>query len=154
MSALIIEDDDFKVDRMTGFLQTEAPQLSVEIARSYKTGLRALVAKPRTLVLLDMTLPTFDVQRGSDGGRPLSLGGRELLRQMKRRGATWPVVVVTGFDTFGTGPSHLTLEQLDTELRREFDSFYLGSVYFSATSDTWRDQLRVLADGALTGPAS
>lgn len=145
MTALIIEDDDLKMDRLRGFLTTELPLIKIEVARSYKTGLRALMELNPALVLMDMTLPSFDIQPGTDGGRPLSLGGKELLRQMKRRGVGSPVIVVTGFDTFGSGANLVTLEQLDAELAREFGDFYLGSVYFNAASEDWRDPLRELA---------
>lgn len=144
MTALIIEDDDLKMDRLRGFLTAEMPSLGVEVARSYKTGLRALMELNPGLVLMDMTLPSFDIQPGTDGGRPLSLGGKELLRQMNRRGVRSPAIVVTGFDTFGSGASLVTLDQLDAELAREFGDFYLGSVYFNAASEDWRDRLREL----------
>ena len=150
MTALIIEDDDLKTERLTAFLVDAVPHMLVEVARSYKSGLRALVAQRHQLVLLDMTLPTFDNEFGTDGGRPLSLGGRELLRQMKRRLITSPTAVVTGFDTFGTGSEAVTLAQLDADLKADFDSFYLGCVYFNATTDDWRDQLRKLIHAPLT----
>ena len=154
MNALIIEDDDLKLDRLRGFLLSEAPGIEIEVARSYKSGLRALVASRPSVALVDMTLPSFDIQPGLGGGRPLSLGGKELLRQMRRREATCPVVVVTGFDAFGAGPDAVTLAQLDDELSREFRDFYLGSVYFNATTEDWRDRLRDLIGPALQGAAS
>lgn len=149
MTALIIEDDDLKMNRLRGFLVEEAPTLAIEVARSYKTGLRALTDLNPTLVLMDMTLPSFDIQPGSDGGRPLNLGGKELLRQMSRRGLRPSTIVVTGFDTFGGETSLVTLEQLDADLRREFSEFYLGSVYFNAASEDWKDKLRELVSKAL-----
>jgi len=144
MMALIVEDDELKTERLRNFLAQELPDHKIEVARSYKSGLRALVAEARSLVILDMTLPTFDISPGSDGGRPLSLGGRELLRQMKRRSLAYHTVVVTGFDAFGSEPEAVTLTQLDDELKQEFGEFYIGSVYFNATTDDWRDQLRLL----------
>lgn len=143
MIALIIEDDDVKLDRLRGFLDHEVPTVNIEVARSYKSGLLALVRLNPTFVLLDMTLPSFDIQPGTDGGRPLSLGGKDLLRQMKRRDIQSPAIVVTGFDTFGSG-TPVTLAQLDSELAFEFSDFYLGSVYFNAATEDWRDRLREL----------
>lgn len=143
MKILIVEDDELKTERIRNFIKLELPDYEIEVARSYKSGLRALVAARRALVILDMTLPSFDISPGSDGGRPLSLGGKELLRQMKRRCLIYPSVVLTGFDAFGSEPEAVTLDQLDNELKRSFGDFYIGSIYFNATSDDWRDQLRV-----------
>lgn len=144
MIALIIEDDEVKLERLRGFLTHEAPAVRIEAARSYKSGLLALVRLQPELVLLDMTLPSFDIQPGGDGGRPLSLGGKDLLRQMKRRDMRCCAIVVTGFDTFGSGTTPVTLDQLDGELAREFSDVYLGSVYFNAATEDWRDRLREL----------
>jgi len=144
MSTLIVEDDELKTERLRAFLTHELPKDQIDVARSYKSGLRALVAKRHSLVILDMTLPTFDISPGSDGGRPLSLGGRELLRQMKRRKLSYPTVVVTGFDAFGSEPQSVALGQLTGELEQEFGEFYIGSIYFNATTDDWRDKLRFL----------
>lgn len=143
MKILIVEDDELKTERIKNFIKQELPDYEIEVARSYKSGLRALVAFRRSLVILDMTLPSFDISPGSDGGRPLSLGGKELLRQMKRRSLIYPSVVLTGFDAFGSEPEAVTLDQLDNELKRSFGDFYMGSIYFNATSDDWRDQLRI-----------
>ena len=149
MTALIIEDDELKLSRLRGFLSSLALPLVIETARSYKSGLKALVESPRQIVLMDMTMPSFDITPGTDGGRPLNLGGKELLRQMKRRNISYPTAVVTGFDNFGVGREIVTLAQLDDELRSEFSAFYLGSVYFNATSDDWKDELKVLLRGVI-----
>ncbi|MCJ7996909.1 hypothetical protein J5N58_20810 [Rhizobium cremeum] len=143
MKILLIEDDDFKGERIGSFLVAELPDHHIERARSYKSGLRSLSSSEFALVILDMTLPTYDIQPGADGGRPMKLGGRELLRQMKRRLLGYPVVVVTGFDTFGSGSEATTLSTLDEDLATEFGGIYRGSVYFNATSDEWRDHLRL-----------
>ena len=151
MNVLIIEDDDLKLSRLEDFLGRARPGADIELAKSYKSGLKALVTGVRSLVILDMTLPSFDIQPGTDGGRPLILGGAELLRQMKRRSLNYPSVVVTGFDTFGLGNGAVTLEQLDNRFAGEFADFYIGMVYFNATTDDWKDQLRSLIDQVLQG---
>lgn len=144
MNALVVEDDELKMGRLRAFLTTELHGCAVEVARSYKSGLRAVTGETWTVVVMDMTLPSFDITPGTDGGRPLRLGGKDLLRQMQRRGATYPTIVVTGFDTFGSARDTVTLDQLDAQLCEEFSEFYLGSVYFNATADDWKDQLRAL----------
>jgi len=144
MNILIIEDDELKTGRIRSFLESEIPGASIEVARSYKSGLRGLVAAKRDLVVLDMSLPTFDIQPGGDGGRPLSLGGQELLRQMNRRRILYPTIVVTGFDAFGSSPDIITFSRLSDDLVRDFGHFYLGGTYFNATTDDWRDSLRPL----------
>lgn len=142
MNILIVEDDELKKKRLQTFVADLDFKVDVTYARSYKTGLRSLINGTFQLAILDMTLPTYDVEPGDDGGRPLSLGGRELLRQIKRRSINLSAVIVTGFDTFGEGVETFTLAQLEEDLRRDFSENYIGCVYFDGTTDEWEGQLR------------
>jgi CheY-like chemotaxis protein len=123
MRLLLVEDDDNKRLRLLSMLQSVTSD--VDCAASYQGGLKALLRDSYDAVVLDMTLPTFDISEEDDGGRPQALGGRELLRQMKRRRIKSPVVVVTQFDQFGERRDALTRQQLDTELRSSTAIFML-----------------------------
>ena len=87
-----------------------------------------------------MTMPSFDITIDEDGGRPQAYGGRELLRHMAENEVSVPAIVVTQFEKFGEGVDSLTLEQLDSLLRREHEQYH-GTVYYNAASDDWKDQL-------------
>lgn len=142
MKILIVEDDELKRKRLQTFVADLEFSVDVTYARSYKSGLLSLIKDVFHLAILDMTLPTYDVEPGHDGGRPMSLGGRELLRQIKRRSINLSAVIVTGFDTFGEGVEIFTLSQLVEDLNRDFSDNYLGCVYFDGTTDEWEDQLK------------
>ena len=151
MKILLVEDDDNKRLRLLGILQ--AIGFEVELAASCQRGLKALLCSRYDAIVLDMTLPTFDISEEDDGGRPQALGGQELLRQMKRRGIASPVVVVTQFDQFGERQDALTRQQLDTELRTHHGDIYAGLVFYDSTSDGWKEQLTLVLSQALPGHA-
>ena len=141
MKVLLVEDDENKRAQIAGHLRNSPRVSSVDWAGSYSSALKYLISKSYDIVVLDMTLPTFDVSPDDDGGRPQALGGQELLKQMKRRAITTPVVVVTQFDRFGERRDALTLEQLDRQLSTDHANIYIGSVYYNATVEGWKDQL-------------
>src|SRR5437870_2531438 len=118
MKLLIIEDDENKRSEILSFLLRDMPQASVETAYSVHGGLGKLLDSSYDLVLLDMTMPTFDITAEEAGGRPQAYGGRAILRQMDRRKITTPVVIVTQFDRFGDAEDALTLHELNSELAR------------------------------------
>lgn len=149
MKILLVEDDDNKRLRLLSFLQ--ANSFEVDCAASYQSGLRALLQKRYDAIVLDMTLPTFDINEDDDGGRPQALGGQELLRQMKRRRIASPVVVVTQFDQFGERQDALTRQQLDTELRNHHGDIYVGLVFYNSTIEGWKEQLIGLLSEAFSG---
>jgi len=142
MRLLLIEDDELKRLAVVDFLRSVLSDLVITEAHSFQSGLRRIVDGHYDLILLDMTMPTFDIDEAEDGGRPQSYAGRELLRNMKRRGISVPTLVVTQFDRFGVGREALTLEALDAELRRGYPQIYLGSVFYGAGDEEWKRRLR------------
>ena len=149
MHILVIEDDDNKRQQLGEFLAASYIGLDLVGARSLNSGLRHLTREQFDVAIIDMTMPTFDVTETEEGGRPQAYGGRELLRKMARKGIETPAVVVTQFDSFGSGADRLTLEQLDQQLRERFPGIYAGSVYYSAIEDRWREDLSRLLKQAV-----
>ena len=143
MKILIVEDDDDKRVQIIKFVCEDISGNYAE-AKSLKTALKTIINESFDLILLDMTMTTFDVSSGQQGGRPQSYAGKELLLQMARRGIRCPVIVVTQFDIFEPNGEKITLEQLDQELYHQFPNIYLGAVHFNVKYDDWRDKIKEL----------
>lgn len=82
MRILIVEDDE----RILDFLKRglEAEQHEVESAPNGKLGIHLTTTRPYDVLLLDVYLP--------------GLSGIELCRELRRRGLTTPVVIMTARD--------------------------------------------------------
>ncbi len=141
MNILVIEDDENKRSQLEGFIQISLPEARVTTAKSLQGGLRAIISGDHDLVILDMTMPTYDIGIDEDGGRPQAYAGREILRQLDRREMSLPVVVVTQFDRFGEGAEALTLGELDKQLWEQHPHNYKGSVYYNPALEGWKDAL-------------
>ena len=141
MDVLIAEDDENKRSQLEAFIRKTFPQAKVSIARSLQSGLRLILRQKFDYVILDMTMPTYDISADEDGGRPQALAGREILRQLDRRDIVLPVIVLTQFDRFGEGEDTLTLSELDTQLRTQHPQTYRGSVYYNPALEGWKKEL-------------
>lgn len=147
MRFLIVEDDENKRRQVVAFLADSYPASTLSEAKSLQSGLRAVSSESPDVVILDMSMPTFDISPDEPGGRPQVYAGREIMRRMNRRGVEASVVVLTQFDRFGEGADALTLEQLDEQLRASFGDIYLGAVYYNVTVEGWKESLRrVISD--------
>lgn len=144
MKILIIEDDDIKREQIIHFMEESLPEINIIAVRSVQGALKKITSNQFDLIILDMTLPTFDYGRDENGGRIRAYGGRDILRQMDRHEIITPVIMVTQFDRFGKGDESLTLEELDLELQSEHNRNYKGSVYYNAAYDDWKSSLRNL----------
>lgn len=141
-SILIVEDDENKYVQLKELVKEEIQSCVVTIAKSYHTGLRIIQEGKNDLILLDMTMPTYEINQNEDGGRLRHYAGRDILQQMERRHIITPVIVVTQFDVFGEGIEALTRAELDKQLRAEHPVIYKGMVYFNAAHEGWMSELR------------
>lgn len=142
MKIYLIEDSPIKVLEISSFVSEALPLASVSVFQSYHSGLTALYSGNPDVVILDMTLPTFDRSHGFREGRLRPLGGYELMRKLRLRGVHSRVIVVTQLETFGEGDEQVSLNEVTERCRREFDGMFVGCIYFDqGPKREWRSGL-------------
>lgn len=146
MKILLVEDDENKRAQLEHFIRSSWPKNVLDVAISLQSGLRKVQETNYSVVILDMTLPNYDLGIDESGGIIHALGGKEFLRKMKRFKVRTPVVVVTQFETFGKGAERLDLESLMTSLANDYGGLCIGTVYYNSAIDTWKGQLAALVN--------
>lgn len=141
MKILVIEDDHNKARKICEFLRESGVTDKVVEKRAYQSGLKEAVASEPDLIVLDMTMPTYEISPAEKGGRIRPYAGREILSALKRRQLRSKVVIVTQFESFGEGSEVLTLEQLRSHLSRDFPNNYLATVFYQPSESGWREKL-------------
>lgn len=139
MLILLIEDDAFKAKRLCAHLRDKH---KVCTARSVSSGLARLFEAPKPdLLLLDMSLSTYDVGVRETGGRPQNFGGVAVLEHMLRRHLLVPVIVITQFEVFPKDDNELTLADVRKDLSSRFSYIFRGLIYYSSRETQWEMQL-------------
>ena len=140
MNVLLIEDDKEKAKSVISFLRKEYPNVGLEHKESYNSGLREIINNSNLydIILLDMTMSTFDISTEEDGGVPQILAGGQILDAMSLRCIVKPVVVVSMYVSFGG----VKIDDLDKNLRTDFPEIYKGYVRFAINKNDWQDELR------------
>jgi CheY-like chemotaxis protein len=152
MKILIVEDDHDKIEKIKEFLEEKyGAETSMIISESLRSALHNIRFENNIdLIILDMSLPNFDINKEEPGGgTPESFAGKELMAQMSLRGINIPVVVLTQYAVFDEGK--ITLDELRSEFVKGFEAFYLGSVYYNAAVDGWKVELSKLIDNYIKG---
>lgn len=149
MNILIVEDDQNKLAQLTSFISNRQHTASIESRCSYNSALARLLKPPSfDLILLDMSMPTFDKTLAESGGRHRPYGGKDILRKLQRNGVKTPVVVVTQFTHFGEGKTCISLDVLKQQLAEEGFDNYRETIFYSAEGTTWESELEHwLAEG-------
>lgn len=140
MRILLVEDDEDKREQLIEFVD-ENIDCDLKAVRSFQSGLRAIQTEAFDVLLLDMSMPTFDITSSEPGGRSQPFGGELLLFEMVRRKITSKVIVVTQFDLFGEGEEEITLKDLDLRLSNQFKDNYVGAVQYSISYTSWKKNL-------------
>lgn len=141
MKVVVVEDSPIKAQAVLDLLSRTPTVCEVALERSYQGALRRIQADPPDLIILDMTLPNFDVQPGVRTGKPRPLGGYDILRKLQRKSVSTAVVILTQYESFDSGEETLTLEDLNRKCQVEFPSIYRTTIYFSPSNTRWSDEL-------------
>ncbi|WP_267106023.1 hypothetical protein [Xanthomonas sacchari] len=114
------------------------PHLSApEVYGSFQSGLKAIEQNLPDLIILDMTLPTFDRKPNARDGRARPLGGYELMRKMSLKSINSKVIVVTQLESFGDGDDEVSFNDLINICARDFPKIFIGGVYFDQAGLEW-----------------
>jgi CheY-like chemotaxis protein len=141
MDILLVEDDAPKQERILSFLEQNWPAAHVRTARSVRSAIRELRHQKPDLILLDVSLPTFDVGPNETGGRPQNFGGVEVLRYMDLYEQKIPTIVVTAYEAFSKEGQAIDHDSLDDQLSKEHPNSYRGIIYYNSLFSEWRTML-------------
>ncbi|MBS1686364.1 MAG: response regulator [Bacteroidetes bacterium] len=141
MKILLIEDDPNKEAQLSNFIKDKIIDSEVYIRKSYQSGLKFLMEEGCDLVILDMSLPTYDISSNENGYKFRKLGGLDILGEIKRKRLGYNVLIVTQFETFGDESSMINLNQLKLKLYKDYPDNYKGTVYYNASQSAWKGNL-------------
>ncbi len=138
---IVIEDDFKKKEDIRKFLSSELQINNIVIKESYQSGLRELIKTKYDLLLLDMSIPTWDKSINEPGGNFEKFGGYKILKEITRKKKPIKTILITMFDDFGESDTSITLSQLDNLLKTEFPDIYIGAVYYNTREEKWKADL-------------
>ena len=100
---LLVEDYEEKAKDIRKFLQEKFPNAKVFNCTSYNSAQEMIfeAEDEYDLILLDMSMSTFDLNDDASGGLPEPAAGQNILEGMYLRNISTPVIVVTMYNVFG-----------------------------------------------------
>ena len=146
MRMLLIEDEDPKRNHIISVLTQIEPDAEIDLARSARSAVNYLRSRTPDLVLLDMSLPTFDVSSAEPGGRPQGFGGIEVLRYMDRFNVAVPSIVITAYEAFAKEGRQIELPTLAEQLARSHPKTFAGLIFYNALIGGWERELASLIE--------
>ena len=141
---LFVEDNTHKREKIVAYLREISPGVHIVEAHSFASGCQRLLEQEYDLVLLDISLPTYDKGAGESGGRFRTFGGREIARKIVRSGKRTMILFITQYESFSDKQrwGALALEQLGAELSEDCNEMYRGLIFYDSSKASWKDELR------------
>ena len=140
MKILIADDDINKRERIKSFIITKFnDKFEISERHSYQSSLKCIQHELFDLVILDMTMPTYDISIEENGGRIKVFAGKEIMSKMIRRDLIMPVVVMTQFETFGE--DEVTFSALEKELKISYGEIFEEIIYYHNGLIGWQEKL-------------
>lgn len=148
-SVYIVEDEEPKYVHIRNYVEKIMPGVTVTHAKSVTSAVNLLEDFLPNLLILDMSLPTFDITVEESGGRPQGFGGIEVLREMLIEKWFCPTIVITGYSAFQRDSiQKVTLDELSEELMIEFPAFLRGVLHFNSSFSEWQVELRMIIENS------
>ncbi len=138
---LVVEDDVFKGRQIVNFTKSINNNIIITQKGALNSGLLELTKNEYDLVILDMSLPTFD-NNESEHFQPY--GGLLFLDEVKRKKYKVPIVIVTQYASFGEGEGETTLEEIDLNCKNKYPNFKEIIYYLD---DDWQEKLKMYIVG-------
>lgn len=138
---LVVEDDALKGRQIVNFTKSINNNIIITQKGALNSGLLELSKNEYDLVILDMSLPTFD-NNESEHFQPY--GGLLFLDEVKRKKYKVPIVIVTQYASFGEGEGETTLEEIDLNCKNKYPNFKEIIYYLD---DDWQEKLKTYIVG-------
>ena len=136
---LLVEDYEEKAKDIRKFIQEKFPYVTLYNCSAYHSAQEMIFEAEQDydLILLDMSMSTFDLNDDASGGLPEPAAGQNILEGMYLRNISTPVIVVTMYNVFG----RKELATFDKELKEQYPENYRSYVFYSAQKGDWRSKL-------------
>ena len=125
MQILLIEDNSNKLKQIKRVLKEIYPESNIEEAYSFNSGVKKVYENKWNLIILDMSLPTYDITHTESGGDKKPVAGKNIMKRMLNRKIIVPVVIITQFETFDD--DRISLKSLNAEFQDGFKEIWKGS---------------------------
>jgi CheY-like chemotaxis protein len=136
---LFVEDNQHKRARTMEYITTLHRSIEITEAWSFSSACQALEKNQYSLVLLDISLPTYDRVGSESGGRFRTFAGREILRKIVRSGSLTKILFITQYTAFSDRGTSYTFEGLKNELARECGENFAGMVFYDSSQTAWKE---------------
>jgi len=139
MKVLIVEDDQFKLDALRVIVEAELIDAKVEFRKSVQAAVKAITSKDFDLLVLDMSLPSHDLDTASGLGIPRLSGGIEVLFEMQYQRKFVRTIIVTQYPEIELENQMIPIHEVAKYLMESFEIEVECCLFFDYENTNWSE---------------
>lgn len=140
-SVLIVEDDTYKLDGLLEVVNRALVDASITCCRSVQAAVVEICDKNFEFVILDMSLPSHDPEKGSMLGIPRLSGGVEVLFELDYNSKESNVIIVTQYPEIEMSDEMVPLPKVKEFLKGNYNINIRSCVYYDSDSHAWQAEI-------------
>lgn len=143
---LLVEDNIQKKEKILDFIKSIDSLNLVADASSFTSGCQIVdnYGSECDIILLDISLPTYDKNNLSPGGNFRSFAGKEIARKIIRKKMKIKIIFITQYNSFSENRKSYNFQELKAELIKDCKENFLGMIQFDSTKENWKIDLNKL----------
>ena len=142
MNILIVEDDEFKLNALQRLVTDGRDDITIEICKSVKAAVKAVSERDHDLLVLDMSLPSHDLELAEGLGIPRLSGGIEVLFEVQYQAKKMPTIIVTQYPEIELENQMVPISEVRKYLIDAFEIEVDTCLFFDLEDMTWSEELR------------
>ncbi|MGG4675706.1 hypothetical protein ACLPIF_21025 [Providencia sp. Me1] len=149
MKILLVEDIEYKREKVLSLLKSISEDIFIDVAKSFISAVNAATCETYDLIILDMSLPTYDKGPNENGGRFRVYGGKDIVRKLMKIKEKPVIVVLTQHTTFGEIGEQKNTDTLSQELSTLIGEQFIGIIKYDSTKPQWKDTIKKIVQDLL-----
>jgi CheY-like chemotaxis protein len=138
---LIVEDDAYKLEALSDLISQIFGTLEIFACRSVQSAVASLSSQTFDVVVLDMSLPSHDLEKGSMLGIPRLSGGIEVLFELDYIGSAAHIMIVTQYPEIEMSGKLVPLNKVVEFIGQEYGLQVIACVYYDSDSTEWKAEI-------------
>lgn len=140
MKILLIEDDAYKLNNVVNYLESISDDMYIDTGGSVAKGVSMALNNSYDLLLLDMTIPNFESNKGQESGMSYKNGGEYIIRELLEEDINFRCAIITQYETF----NNETIDEISQRIDNLCKGKYYGYVKYSTMDEQWKNELKNL----------
>jgi CheY-like chemotaxis protein len=141
MKILLVEDDEFKQNKVESVLRPAIHECKFLVAKSVRDAVNYMQSDLFDHIILDIALPSHTQVPGGGAGLPMPSGGIEVLLEISYQSRRDPVTILTQYPEIELDGELVNLKKARHLLSKKIEAEVVDVVHFEMDSEVWVEQL-------------